>query len=423
MKFKFLFVPAVLGLVLVSCHKDDEDNEYSNSDPRIRTVYVDGLNVPFVVNDFEHVIYNYDSLTYGTDVSHRMIFFTDYDVKKPGLSYFVSEGEGNEWKYYTNRTADSVFLDLNNLRITTTSYDNKYSTHYKLDIRVHKYDINSFSWQKLTNLSFKGDVESYKSVDINGVFYFFYTNKSGDSYALSSGDGKKWTSKKLKKHGYDWNSLTVFGENAALFADGKLALIDVANACEVSLKDNVAGLKTLLFKLGNMYWAIGTDGLYISENGSDFKKNFSLPSGFPSDNITSLVTLTGSRTRIGYIYGSANGEASVWALDKGGNLVKASSSSAGLPLLSKTVMLNVDNELCLVGGINSDGEYVNTCYTSDDAGINWTENWHKELPSSIGRVANLGAFVTEDGKVIFASGETANGILSAVWKGTLKGSE
>ena len=86
-------------------------------------------------------------------------------------------------------------------------------------------------------------------------------------------------------------------------------------------------------------------------------------------------------------------------------------------------MLNVDNELCLVGGINSDGEYVNTCYTSDDAGINWTENWHKELPSSIGRVANLGAFVTEDGKVIFASGETANGILSAVWKGTLKGSE
>ena len=228
MKFKYLLVPALFGLALGSCHKDDDSSEYSDTDPRIRSVYIEGVNVPFIVNDCEHVIYNYDSLTYGTDVSHMMIFFSDYDVKDNGLTYFVDEGDG--WKYYTNRNADSVYLDLSNLKVATISLDQKNTTHYRLDIRVHKYDINSFDWAKLSTLSFKGEVDSYKVVEISGKYYYFYTNKSGDSYALSSADGKKWASKKLAKNSYDWASLTVFNDKAVAFVDGKIATIDVANA-------------------------------------------------------------------------------------------------------------------------------------------------------------------------------------------------
>lgn len=421
MKFKYLLVPALFGLALGSCHKDDDSSEYSDTDPRIRSVYIEGVNVPFIVNDCEHVIYNYDSLTYGTDVSHMMIFFSDYDVKDNGLTYFVDEGDG--WKYYTNRNADSVYLDLRNLKVATISLDQKNTTHYRLDIRVHKYDINSFDWAKLSTLSFKGEVDSYKVVEISGKYYYFYTNKSGDSYALSSADGKKWASKKLAKNSYDWASLTVFNDKAVAFVDGKIATIDVANAYAVSLNDNEAGLKALLFSLGDKCWALGADGLYAAENGTDFQKSIDMPAGFPTDDITTLVTLTGARTRIGYIYGSADGEASIWALDKGGNLIKtASSSTTGLPVLSKTTMVHVDNEIGLVGGVNTSNKYVNTFYSSSDAGITWSENWHKELPSSIGRTANLGAFVTEEGKLLFVSGETAKGISSAVWTGTLKGS-
>lgn len=421
MKFKsYLLVSASFGLLTISCHKDDESNEYSNTDSRIRSVYVDGVNVPFVVNDCEHIIYNYDSLAYGTDVSHTMIFFSDYDVKEPGLTYFVNEG--SEWKYFSNKTADSVFLDLRNIQIRTVSLDQKNSSSYKLDIRIHKYDVNAFNWLKLSDLSFKGSVKLYKAVEISNKYYYFYTNDSGESYVLSSVDGKKWTSVKLEMNAYDWSSLTVFNDKAAVFVGASIATIDVADSYKVALSDNVENLKTLLFSLGNKCWALGSDGLYTSSDGVEFKKEKELPAGFPTDNITTLVTLTGTRTRIAYIYGVANGEASLWALDKGGNLIKASSSSTtGLPILSKSVLVNVDNELGLVGGVDADNEYVNTFYSSSDAGITWGENWHKELPSGIGRVANLSAFVTDDGKVIFVSGETAKGVSSAVWKGTLKG--
>ena len=40
MKFKYLLVPALFGLALGSCHKDDDSSEYSDTDPRIRSVYI-----------------------------------------------------------------------------------------------------------------------------------------------------------------------------------------------------------------------------------------------------------------------------------------------------------------------------------------------------------------------------------------------
>lgn len=425
MKFKsyLLLSSALIGLINVSCHDKDEDNDNSVTDPRIRSVHVHGLNVPFVVNDYEKVIYNYDSLTYGTDLSHRMIYFSDYDVKYPGLRYFVNQGKG--WEPFTNRTLDSVFLDLSDLKVLTVSYDNSHSIEYKVDIRVHKYDINSFNWEKLADLKFNGEVESFKSAEINGKYYYFYTNKAGDSYVLSSTTGKKWTSKALKKQNYDWSSLTVMADKAVAFVDGKIAVIDVDNAYAVSLKKNSAGVKALLFTLGDNHWAIGDDGFYTCSDGDfAFKKLANSPAGVPTENITSLVTMSGARTRIGYVYGVKDGVASMWAVDKGGNIVKTSTSStSNLPVYSKMALLSVDNELCLLGGINSDDQYQNTCFSSSDAGINWVENWHKELPSEIGRTANLGAFLAESGKVVYVSGETANGVATAVWTGSLKGSD
>lgn len=424
MKFKsyLLLSSALLGLVNVSCSdKDDDSNEYSNTDSRIRSVHISGLNVPFVVNDFEHIIYNYDSLTYGTDISHRMIYFADYDVKSPGLTYLINEN--GDWKLYSNRTADSVYFDLRNLEIRTISLDQNNRSIYKLDIRVHKNDVNSFNWIKLSDLSFNGEVASFKNVEVNGVYCCFYTNKDGNSYVLSSTDAKKWTSKQLDKQSFDWNSLAVFGSKAVAFAGEKIATIDTDKDFAVTLTDNKAGLKSLLFSLGDKCWAVGKDGFYTcSGENMDSEKAFEVPSGFPTENITTLVTLSGSRTRVGYIYGTDNGVASVWVLDKSSNLIKISSSSnTGLPVLSKSVLVNIDDEISLLGGVNDKNEYMNTCYSSSNAGLTWSLNWHKELPSEIGRVANVGAFVASDGKLIFVAGETADGVATGVWNGVLKG--
>lgn len=86
---KYLFFLASLislTSICTSCDKEEEvqETDYNLEDPRIRMVKF--LNFPtsvdFVTNDVESIIFNYDSISYGSDVSNisllLWLYFSTY---------------------------------------------------------------------------------------------------------------------------------------------------------------------------------------------------------------------------------------------------------------------------------------------------------------------------------------------------------
>lgn len=407
-----------VALLGASCSKDD-DPDYSDVDPRIGRVFIQGVSSTIVINDVEHLIYNYDSLAYGTDITNLYASFSGYN-KTPKIEVF----QDGEWVLFTNKTLDSVALDLTNLQIRTTAADGVHMYDYTVALRVHKYDVNAFEWNNIAKLPVEGSVKSFKSVNLNGTYCYFYTNTDSKNYVLSSTDGKTWKSTSLSDAKFNWNTAAACGDKVFVMTDGGFVMIGAGFKEEPA--ENASSLSAVLFALNGKCWAVG-DSAFYTANVADgaFEKAVSLPDGFPTDIIASSVELSGSRTQIGYIYGAdADGVYSMWALDVNGNIMQLASSNGGqLPKLTDVAITAIDGEIDIVGGKNENGEYQKSFFSSENAGLNWTNNRHKDLTGNIGRLANVGAFVNADGNLFIVGGESADGVSLNVWEGVLLGNK
>ena len=422
MNFKsYLLVSlASMALANVSCKKDDKDeNKYAKTDPRIETVMVRGETTTFIVNEVEHLIFNYDSLPYGTDITSKVISFYGYDAA-PSIQVL----KNGVWVDFPNNGADSTKLDLTNLKIRTLSVDGSNSYEYTLDVRVHKFDASAFNWTAASSLPVVGEVASSRSVYVAGNIHYFYTNTLGESYVLSSADGEKWTSTALSGT-FNWSSLTALNSKCALIGEDGILLLDPANGFTSETVANDANLKDLLFFYGNKYWAVSDDALYATASlDSSFEKVADLPVGFPTGKLSSLVSLTGTKTQIGYIYGNDGRKASLWAVDEYGNLLQITTTDKGnLPVLNGAALVSVSGEIGLVGGTSVDGSLCSTYYSSSNSGLSWSDNWHKSLPEAIGSVSNIGAFSVSNSKLVLVGGDNAKGPSLSVWNAVLKGAK
>ena len=72
-------IGAIMTIFIASCD-DDDDDKFTKTDPRIKVMSVDGVSKTFIINDVEQIIYNYDSLKYGTDITSLSASFYGYDV-------------------------------------------------------------------------------------------------------------------------------------------------------------------------------------------------------------------------------------------------------------------------------------------------------------------------------------------------------
>lgn len=433
MNFKsFLITSSVASAMLLAagCSKDEE-TPYSKKDPRISFVSIKGVNSRIVINDYEHKIYNTDSLAYGTDVSNMSIFFAGYDV-----STGIEVLQGGEWIPYTNMYNDSSKFDLSNLKIRSTSVDKSSSVEYTVALRVRNFDVNAFVWNKTAELPVAGDVQGGAAVAVGKCCYYFYTNTAGELLCLCSSNFKDWKNVPVSAVAGDkafaWSSLVVVGEQVLLpFSGGVLAFSGFpaeGKEADALVVDELAmGADVPTFLCGGIdgnYYAFSSDAM-LKKGDEGYARVAALPAGFPTEHVTSIVTNSGSRTRIAYIYGFCNGVASVWALDAAGKLMKLadSNASASLPVVEGATLAWVDNELGLVGGRNAEGAFLNTFYTSADAGLSWQANWHKELPGNVGAVANVSVVSVSANEVVLLGGKGANGASAAVWRASLNGTE
>lgn len=401
MNYKHCLLAALGAITLLStgCKKDDKYN-YAPDDPRIRVMRVGGLNATFVVNDAEHMIFNYDSLEYGTDVSALIPYFSGYDAM-PTIEIL----QNGEWMPYGNTAYEKQTFDLSKLQIRSTSESGNFTTEYTVNVRVHQFDVNALDW--VNGEKMQGDSLSVLGGCLVGDKMYFAVNdsKNGDSF-ISSADAKSWSS--FVPDGVedmDLSSAISVGEQtlAVLSKDGNVYTIDAATST-VTKKEMGYKLSKLLFTVGDKVWAVSSDTLVAMDTDFNVVSSMKAPAAFPKQIVNTLVTKSGVRFDLGYVYGLNGDKAVLCAIDERGNVSNITTSDKGLPAYAKASLVFIDNEMCLVGGYDANGVLAVSFATSANGGISWKINTHKCLPKDLQSANSLAALVSND--KLYLLGET-----------------
>lgn len=415
--FKTMLLSLVASTALFSSCGDDDDttNDYKNlSDPRIRSIRLNNIEQTFVVNDLEQLIYNYDSLNVGTNLSAVATRFYGY-TSQPS----VLVKQGNVWSQFKNGST----IDFTGpVEIQCTSEDGTQQKSYKIEIRIHTYDVSALTWHKYGTIDQKAKAVSQQTFTYNKKKIWFYADETGASHMMTSTDFLTWTESAIQLENANWSSAAIQGDS--IYVQNTVGEMYVANMNVLEFKPyaSAAKLDKILFTIGDKIWALGKEGestVLYGKGAADFEKKLSLPSEFPTENLVSFTSSSGY-TSLGYIYATQNGNGTVWSIDSKGNTRVLQAADGRLPYLKNPILFQYDNFLGIVGGETMDGTHSTKCYTSVDCGASWKYDWHKDLTGENATLSNPGTFVlSKEGEVIFVGGNTANGISNIVWKGVL----
>ena len=186
-----LICPLVSVLLMTSCLDNDGDTELSsdvallsfsigdlkttytiqkeNGEDSTYTTVMSGKTVEFTIDQAQRIIYNSDSIAYGTNVTKVLV-----NVKADGgVCYLNSDGE-------MSSVEDSIDF-THPVTFRVTSYDEQFVRDYTASINVHQVDPKKTSWVQLENANFpalnehkafvKGDSLYVIGVDSEGVYY------------------------------------------------------------------------------------------------------------------------------------------------------------------------------------------------------------------------------------------------------------
>lgn len=410
-----LYITAfTLAAVNSSC-KDDEEED--TPDPRIRRVIISqlGSNVEFIVNDTEGKIYNYDSLAYGTRVDSLYPSIYQYSDNKIAIQYSY---DGINYTDFRN----TVAIDLTKpVKLVSTNTDDNSKKEYTLEVRVHKYDVDEFQWTNAGSISgLEEAILSQKSIMHNDLMWQFYHTSNTCKVAVSK-DGAEWQSHSVEAP-ETLELSTLCNIDDSLFVQGKSGAIYAANFTTLQFsKFDAITSGQLLYTLNKQIWML--DGREIKSYSKNGEAKISQPvhDEFAVDTVRPFTAPSGN-TILGYLYAKKGDKAEIWGADRYGNMECLTTTSADLPYLDKAITFAFNNStLGILGGISADGKYSSTCYTSDNSGLTWAVDLHKDLSNTVGALADAGLFQTGDkGEFLLIGGQSANGQSNKVWALRLK---
>ena len=163
-----LICPLVSVLLMTSCLGNDDDTVLSsevallsfsigdlktthtiqkeNGEDSTYTTVMSGKTVEFTIDQAQRIVYNSDSIAYGTNVTKVLV-----SVKADGgVCYLNSDGEMNSIEDSIDFTRPVTFR--------VTSYDAQFVRDYKVSINVHQADPKKTTWKQMDDANFPSDL-------------------------------------------------------------------------------------------------------------------------------------------------------------------------------------------------------------------------------------------------------------------------
>lgn len=362
---------------------------------------IDGTTYKFTIDQINHVIYNTDSLPYGTDISKVICTITS----KNSGSVVIKSMTSDSVKYHNS--ADSV--DFSQPR-TFIVYSNNgvNAQEYTATVNVHKQQADQFEWQRTAVGSIFRDFRNMRALELNGRMYVVGSTETTASILYTDvSDGQAWHTATPNIS----TPLTADAYKNTIVHNGKLYMLNGNNI--ISSADGTAWneettttIRQLLGSDGKLVFAFDGDGNIVSsaDNCQTWTANKLDDSNtlLPTQDISLVarplatnpdirrVVLVGNRS-IGTYPQDAN--AVVWSRlienDESAPqyewMYYGESSSAlyKAPRQNNLTVMAYDNGMIAIGGQPAGSCTVaafSAIYYSADGGITWKKDSRMSLP-------------------------------------------
>ena len=433
------------AVACVSCLGGSDNDEYTYYDDAAITSFVlgtmnhytvksDGTKVKstysgstykFNIDQANGLIYNTDSLPYGTDAEHVVATIGSLNS---GIVFWRNEEDGS---YYYYVSSDSV--DLTNERhLRVASQSGLYHRDYTLKLNVHQEDGESFAWKSPLAKDAEGNpialstfasLEAMKATYFNGKIYIFGNNGSTTKiFATDQTDGANWTelSPNVALSADAYKNI-IATEEAILLLNGE-TLLRSTDGTNWDIVKEATGLKQLAGKTNFYLFALTNNNqMMVSANWGETWQADAVEDGNESSMLATVngfaffplktndnmeqITMIGSdnsNNMVGWskITDLANATEYPWCLIE---------TRREIPQLTGANIINYDSAIMMLG--LKDGSATNYLI-SKDGGINWETNKKYALPAKL--TNNVFTTVVDGSNfiwIILGSGE--------VWKGRL----
>lgn len=240
----------------------------------IATVY--GSNYPFIIDQAQGLIYNVDSLPYGTNVSKVVV-----NINADGYVFIAAETD-SIWE-----ETDSLNYE-NPIQFKVMAYDGSFGRTYTSKVNVHKQDPEKMTWNKYQS-NFSTEIQEQKAVFYKNQIFVFakQENQIAVTTAYAS-NGNVWEPLQTIDipEKADYSSVIVWGDFLYILAESQLYQSDngihwTKVQTEQKLNSLIAGIHSDTDK---KLIGVTIDNLYTeSVDGSNWTSFAPIPSTFPTN--------------------------------------------------------------------------------------------------------------------------------------------
>lgn len=441
-KIYFLVALMLTTFTLSSCLKDESDNKTTTyNDTAITafslgqltqvrdTVTKDGRDsvykkkfnaskVKFYIDQAQGLIYNPDSLPYGTDVAHVL---TKVSTKNFGTVVFTSNKDGKQYYYSENDSLD--FTQPIKFRVYSASGDSY--RDYRISVNAHKQKGNVFTWTAMRDNSNFASLTTMKTVSVGDKLFVFGVNGSQTvGYTTSITDGNSWVrlNKTFSANAYKG----ILSQGSKLFAVDNNQVLTSTDGNTWAVVATNGNLKQLVAASSSELFALTTnDKLVVSKDGGLTWTNESLDSDasyLPVNNVSYVLSSATGNENVSHVMlvgQTAAGKSVVWTRLSDSNtssianqwtLVESNMSRYLLPVYKHLTVVRYDNA-ALAMGLTASNEAAQMLL-SRDGGITWTSDAAFSYPKDVRLGNTFTAAVDKKQFVWIISG-------SKVWRGRL----
>ena len=440
-----LWILGCWALILSSCMGSNTDyDEWYLSNCLISSFYlqsdsVSGLqNVKFTIDQINGLIYNKDSMPYGTEINWKVKCIIDFEVDPSAIEVFeAATGDSASW----NGSDSLDFRDY--VRFDIFSLDQKNMKRYFAQLNIHQQKPDSIVWNWYSNRLLGKTVQDQKVIEQDNFFWMYVSVPSGyELYRTPVSDRRTWTPVPLT--GLDGKTffisqLTEY-ENCLYMPASDGVLYYSTNRQDWYILDHSPTVKTLLGVInGNSVVNSSTvmasiiqdgDAFYFAamDAGNQWEKGIAVPATFPTTGFgkTSYETafywhlvVAAGKDHYGRLSNS------VWETMNGLNWVCSTDERFTYFEKREGVMLtHYDDKMFLFGGINASNTAENDIYYSPDRGITWTSAKEDSLmyfPESFKARGYASVIIDKDNFLHLFGGKENNSanILDELWSGRI----
>lgn len=441
MRYFGAYISIVVVLFAVACNSTNTTYTPSD-DPTVATMtFASNDSFPalakavFTIEDRidTGIIYNVDSLTYGTRIDSVVPRFTfNGAVVSAAILY-----AGPDTIVLTG--GDTINFTYRPVLMHTISETGEKEKWYEIYVNVHTTDPDLYQWDKIADNIMPTSYANQKAVILQDTIYWFVSNGLETKLKYSV-DAVNWTELIVPFVNFDVQNIIATNEYILCYNDNQLALltnvnaswkiIDMANLYDFTIEQ-------LVFFFNNKVWAIvkDIDGTEYSMATTtlaltEWNIEQTLPDDFPISDFAETTFLSPTGRQRAMLVGGfgRNGESlnTRWNVEynpsTGYKWENFSIAQPSFSAITGVSIISYNKQFFLFGGVDVDnkiGEY--NMLESYDEGMNWyvPDSTHNCLPDTYRSRAYQSVLTDSKNNIYIIGGKSRIEVFSDVYKGRL----